>query len=279
MNTQKHLLGINVLANSAEPDEKLISYIRRAGFDACFTGWSEDASVMDACADAVAREGLIYQSIHAPFHKVSRLWEDEGEEGEAYLSMLLSCLRDCKRLGVPIMVTHPIIGMDRHNPTELGVRRYAALVEEAERLGVCVAFENLEGEEYLALLMERLGDSSAVGFCWDTGHELCYNDSKDMLSLYGKKLVATHLNDNMGRTDPTVNITWHDDAHMLPLDGIADWAGIMARLRRERYEGILTFELKIANNPGRHTNDAYQAWSTEEFYRKAFERAKQVAQL
>ena len=279
MKMQKHLLGINVLSNSAEPDEKLISYIRSVGFDACFTGWSEEAPVMDARADAIAREGLIYQSIHAPFHKVSRLWEDEGEEGEAYLSMLLACLRDCKRLGVPIAVVHPIIGMDRHNPTELGVRRYAVLVEEAEKLKVRVAFENLEGEEYLALLMERLGDSSAVGFCWDTGHELCYNDGKDMLSLYGKKLIATHLNDNMGRTDPTVNITWLDDAHMLPLDGIADWAGIMARLRREKYEGVLTFELKVANNPGRHTNDAYQNWSAEEFYRNAFERAKQVSQL
>jgi sugar phosphate isomerase/epimerase len=176
-------------------------------------------------------------------------------------------------------VVHPIIGMDRHNPTELGVRRYATLVEEAERLGVCVAFENLEGEEYLALLMERLGNSSAVGFCWDTGHELCYNDGKDMPALYGKKLVATHLNDNMGRTDPTVNITWHDDAHMLPFDGIADWQGIMNRLRREKYDGILTFELKVANNPGRHTNDAYQTWSAEEFYQKAFERAKRVSQL
>ena len=134
MNIQKRLLGINVLANSAEPDEKLISYIRRAGFDACFTGWSEDAFVMDARADAVAREGLIYQSIHAPFHKVSRLWEDEGEEGEAYLSMLLSCLRDCKRLDVPIMVTHAFIGFEKHEPTDFGLKRFEKVVAEAEKL-------------------------------------------------------------------------------------------------------------------------------------------------
>ena len=40
------------------------------------------------------------------------------------------------------MVTHPIIGMDRHSPTELGVRRYATLVEEAERLGYDITFIN-----------------------------------------------------------------------------------------------------------------------------------------
>jgi sugar phosphate isomerase/epimerase len=276
---KNHLLGINVLGKSSEPDENLISYIRSAGFDACFTGWSEDASVMDARANAIAKEGLIYQSIHAPFSKAWRIWEEEGEGGDASVAQLIECLRDCKRLNVPIAVVHPIIGMERHQPTELGVRRFAAIIEEAERLGVRVALENLEGEEYLALIMERLGASSAVGFCWDTGHELCYNDSKDMLALYGKKLIATHLNDNMGRTDPTVNITWHDDAHMLPFDGIADWQGIMNRLRRENYQGILTFELKTANNPGRHTHDAYQGWSDEEFYRNAFERAQRVSQL
>lgn len=278
MNEQKKLLGINLLPIFEEPTENLVSYIRQAGFDACFTGWSEDFDA-DKTAQIISREGLIYQSIHAPFHKIWQIWEDEGEEGEAHIARLCKCLGDCKRIGVPIMVTHPIIGMEKHTPTELGVRRFATLVEEAERLGVCIALENLEGEEYLALLMERLGKSSAVGFCWDTGHELCYNGGKDMLSLYGKKLIATHLNDNMGRTDPTVNITWHDDAHMLPLDGVADWTGIMDRLRRERYEGILTFELKPFNNPGRHTHDAYAGWSAEEFYRHAYERAKRVSEL
>ena len=274
----KKQLGINVSVGYDEPYERLFSYIRQAGFDACFTPWNEDSPV-EAWAKAIAKEGLIYQSIHAPFHKVSCLWEDEGDEGEAYLAMLLRCLRDCAGAGVPIMVTHPIIGMDRHNPTELGVARFSRLVEEAERLGVTVALENLEGEEYLALLMERLGHSSAVGFCWDTGHEMCYNDCKDMPALYGKKLVATHLNDNMGRTDPTVNITWHDDAHQLPFDGVADWKGIVSRLRRENYEGILTFELKLKNNPGRHTHDAYQEWSAEEFFTHAYERARRVAEL
>lgn len=276
---KKQLLGMNVLSGWGESFESSVSYLRQAGFDACFTLWEPDLAVMDLRANTVAKEGLIYQSLHAPFHKVSCLWEDEGEAGDAYLAQLLSCLRDANRLGIPIVVVHPIIGMDRHTPTELGARRYAKLVEEAERLKVCVAFENLEGEEYLALLMERFGDSSAVGFCWDTGHELCYNDAKDMPALYGKKLVATHLNDNMGRTDPTVNITWHDDAHMLPFDGIADWTGIMSRLRRENYQGILTFELKPTNNPGRHTHDAYASWTMEDFYRHSFERALRVAAL
>lgn len=279
MKKQNRLLGMNVLKDKELSFEESTALLKQAGFDACFTLWDPDPAVMEMRVNAVTKTGLIYQSLHAPFRDVFCMWEDEGEVGDAYLGMLTDCLRDCKRFNAPIMVTHSIIGMERHTPTELGVRRFSALVEEAERLGVTVAFENLEGEEYLALLMERLGNSSAVGFCWDTGHELCYNGGKDMPALYGKKLVATHLNDNMGRTDPSVNITCLDDAHMLPFDGVADWKGIMERLRREGYEGILTFELKIANCPGRNTNDAYLAWSLEEFYRQAYERACRVASL
>lgn len=81
--------------------------------------------------------------------------------------------------------------------------------------------------------MHDLGGSPAVRFCWDTGHEMCYNFSQDMMGLYGDKLVATHFNDNMGMADPNV-VTWHDDAHLLPFDGIADWAGIMQRINRHR---------------------------------------------
>ena len=127
---KKQLLGINLPGSLKDPFDHLISCVRGAGFDACFTLWSEDSPVTE-WAEIIAREGLIYQSIHAPYHKIWMLWEDESEEGDAQLATLISCLRDCKKVGVPIMVTHPVIGMDRHTPTDLGVRRYAALVEEA----------------------------------------------------------------------------------------------------------------------------------------------------
>ena len=44
-----------------------------------------------------------------------------------------------------------------------------------------------------------------------------------MLALYGEKLICTHLNDNLGIKDFEGKTTWHDDLHLLPFDGIADW--------------------------------------------------------
>jgi len=113
--------------------------------------------------------------------------------------------------------------------------------------------------------MDTLFSSPAAGFCIDTGHEMCYNRSEDMIGKYGRngKLFCTHLNDNLGITGP--EIFWHDDAHLLPFDGIADWEGIVRRLKSVEYDGILTLELTTVNKPGRNTHDRYASLSPLEF--------------
>lgn len=273
---KKHLLGVNLEAVAGVSAEEAIPLVASAGFDACFLSWSSASSV-EACAERIAQSGLILQSIHGPFRKVEALW-DEGDEGERYTDEMIGCLRDCARFDVPVMIVHPIKGMDKHTPNELGLTRFARLVEEAEKTSVRLAFENVEGIEYLDAVMNRFGDSRSVGFCWDTGHEMCYNFSEDVMAKYGDKLIATHFNDNMKMHDASV-VTWHDDLHLLPFDGKADWQGIMERIARHGYEGILTFELTTKNKPDHRYHDAYAVWTAEEFYAKAFERARRVAEL
>lgn len=273
---KQYLLGINVGAGYAMPETELIRTVASVGFDACFVNWTTELP-LEACAEQIAKSGLIFQSIHGPFRKVETLWE-EGDEGESYTDVMISCLRDCHRFDVPVMIVHPIKGMDKHTPNELGISRFARLIEEAEKTNVKLAFENVEGIEYLDAIMDRFGDFSSVGFCWDTGHEMCYNFSEDVMAKYGDKLIATHFNDNLGMEDPNV-VTWRDDLHLLPFDGTADWQGIMNRVARHGYEGILTFELTIKNKPDKHYHDAYATWSAEEFYARAYERARRVAAL
>ena len=55
-------------------------------------------------------------------------------------------------------------------------------MEKAKEYGIRIAFENTEGEEFLFALMEYFKDDAAVGFCWDSGHEMCYSYGKDLLS-------------------------------------------------------------------------------------------------
>lgn len=250
--------------------EDEIAMIAKAGWDGIFTGWSDSAPIGE-WARIAAAHGLYYQSLHAPFTRANLMWEP-GMAGEEVTDELCRCLDACAQNGIPIAVAHAFIGFDTHDPNEWGIRRFSRAAAYAKDVGVMLALENTEGEEYLALLMASLSDNPAVGFCIDTGHEMCYNRSRDLITKYGDRLIATHLNDNMGITDDA-DITWLDDSHLLPFDGIGDWPGIAARLDAVGFDGPLTFELTSKNKPQRTTHDRYAAWSHEDFIAAAFERA------
>jgi sugar phosphate isomerase/epimerase len=62
-------------------------------------------------------------------------------------------------------------------------------------------------------------------------------------------------------------------------DGIADWKGIMFRIRATDYDGPLMCELTFGNKPGKNTHDGYAAMGHETFYAFALERARAIAAL
>lgn len=253
-----------------------IRLFKQVGFDGFFTGWDERLAEYRAVADAV---GMIYQSIHAPFGRANVIWQDT-DAGRAETDALIRCVRDAAAVSVPIVVVHPFIGFDGpEEPTEIGLKHFGEVVTAAAEAGVQIAFENVEGETYLAALMERFAASPAVGFCWDSGHELCYNRGKDMLALYGDRLIATHLNDNLGVSRFDGEIFWTDDLHLLPFDGIHDWKDVADRLNACGYDDILTFELNQVSKPERHENDKYQKMPIEAYITACYERACRVAYL
>ena len=252
-----------------------IRVIAETGWDGIFTGWSGKGSLKEFAEEA-EKNGLYYQSVHAPFGGAAKLW-DEGTAGDDEVNRLTDCLRDTADIGVDLVIMHAIIGFDKFTPTELGVCRFKKLFDEAERLGIKIALENTEGECYLEKLMEASKGRQNVGFCIDTGHEMCYNYSKDLIGKYSGRVIATHLNDNMKITGD--RITFHDDAHMMPFDGLADWQGIADRLKSAGYEGPLTFELTQYPKPDKHTHDIYQSLDDRQFIELAFEKAKKFREM
>lgn len=259
------------------PETEQIRLFKQIGFDGFFAGWQPgcDFAPLRAVADEL---GMIFQSVHAPFTKMRDMWYP-SDETETAVAELIQCLNDCAANGVPLMVTHAFIGFEDHEPTGFGLQNYARVVAEAERLGVKIAFENTEGEEYLAALMEAFKDSPAVGFCWDTGHQMCYNHSTDMMALYGDRLLGTHINDNLGCRDYNGKIFWHDDLHLLPFDGIADWQANAKKIKESGFAGPLTFELNILSKPNRHENDPYGRMELVDYLTQAYIRACRVAAL
>ena len=267
-------LIINDIAFDMTLPEK-IEKTALAGWDGMFTGWDREKGNKHIAA-LIKDAGLIYQSIHAPFEHCDRLWEKDrvADDEEA---MLTKCLQDASDAGVGIVVMHAIIGMDKNTPNETGVERFYRLAEKALHLGVKIAVENTEGESYLDAVINALNGHPAIGYCIDTGHEMCYNHCHDIIGRFGRKIIATHLNDNMKMTGE--KLTWLDGSHMMPFDGLADWQSIVLRLKKAEYTGPLTFELVPVNRPGRHTHDIYSALSPDEFLSLALTKAKKLRQL
>ena len=272
-------LCLGIIEGFDMPYTEQVRLMKNAGFEAFFIDDCNRHAPVDELVALAKTLGMEIPSYHAPFSKSYEMWKSSGN-GENAKNELLDCLEVCARHEIPVMVTHAFIGYDDSLASEeAGIERYGAVADRAEQLGITLALENTEGEEYLDILMKAFADKKSVGFCWDTGHELCYNYSKDMAALYGNRLVCTHLNDNLGVSDFSGIRTWLDDLHLLPFDGINDWESIAKRLVAAEYSAPLSFELSIKSKPDRFDNDAYRIMKPELYFAAAYNRACRVATL
>lgn len=272
----QHKLCINAEVVAESNIEKRLTLIKNAGFEAFFAAYGNNLKEYREYADKL---GIEFLFVHAPFGTVEKMWET-GEMAENAVNELLNCNRDCAEIGINLVVVHAYKGFEPNaGPNETGIENFRKVVEDAKARNIKIAFENTEGEEYLAALMNAFKDYDNVGFCWDTGHEQCYNYGKDMTALYGGRLLCTHINDNLGVSRFDGKTFWTDDLHLLPFDGITDWKSVADRLNACGYNGVLTFELVRKSKPNRHENDFYAKMTDEEYLAQAYVRACRVAML
>ena len=269
-------IGINVGLGFDLDQIEMLRRIKAVGFDAAFLSWKEGCALAEWKAESDAL-GLEIPFIHAPFSKIEKIWEDD-ELGDVALQTQLRCVEDCAKNGLYTVVCHIYKGFDKEEiPTEIGFARLKTLLDRAQELGVRVAVENTEGDAYLDAVLERFWEHPALGFCIDSGHELCYNRGRDLITRYGDRLIATHLDDNLGISGES--IFWHDDLHLLPWDGVVDFEGVAKRLQSVGFDGTLMFELTVKSKPNRHENDAYLAMGCDAYLQEAYRRAVRFAKL
>ena len=273
----KQKIGISIDNHYPIPLGEVVKMLKGIGFDAVSPVW-ESGEKLSGIATAAAECGLILQSLHAPFGKAADMWSGDDTLRSSAKGELLSALDACAKYQIPVMVVHTWIGFDyKFDDKALCFDAFEEVVAKAKAYGIKIAFENTEGEEYLAALMEHFENDDTVGFCWDSGHEMCYNHSRDLLAEYGDRLIMTHLNDNLGISRFDGRIFWTDDLHLLPYDGIADWDYNIKRLKSAHRLEILNFELNIGSKPDRHENDIYGQMSLEQYFTEAYKRACKIA--
>jgi sugar phosphate isomerase/epimerase len=256
---------------------EILKIIKNVGFEAISPAWKSNADLVQILNTA-NELGLEVQSLHAPFGKAADMWSREADIYTPVKNELLEIIASCADLKIPVMVVHAWIGFDyKFEKESLYYENFDEIVSYAKKKNLQIAFENTEGGEYLGALMEHFENNDTVGFCWDSGHEMCYNYFEDLLAKFGDRLIMTHLNDNLGISRFDGKIFWTDDLHLLPFDGVADWDYNIARLQKSQHMPILNFELSINSKPNRHENDVYMQMTPEQYFTEAYKRACKIA--
>ena len=272
-------LGFSLQPQYSLPTADVIALLAASGFSAVSPVWSPelDLAALDACVRA---HNMTIQSLHAPHRGIPLLWQPDDELSIEVQKNILACIRACGQFQIPRMVIHGWQGLIYTFPTEpLDFRFFDRMVDYARQQGVCIAFENLEGEEYLEALLIRYRDQPHIGYCWDSGHDHCYPHNLDFLAEFGDRLIMTHLNDNLGLRDPAGIPSGDDDLHFLPYDGNIDWNSTMQRLKGAAKQEILNFEIKLRTKDADPADLLYARLSPEHFFRTAGDRARRIAQL
>lgn len=272
----KQKIGISVDNSYSIPTVDVVRIIKSVGFDAISPVWQANSNLSEI-VNVARQNNLIIQSLHAPYENAADMWNDDST-GVAAKNELLAALLSCVQLDIPVLVVHTWIGFEyKFDKTNLNYIYFDEIVSYAKEHNIKIAFENTEGEEYLFALMEHFEDNDTVGFCWDSGHEMCYNHSQDLLAKYGSRIIMTHINDNLGISSFDGKTFWTDDLHLLPYDGIADWDYNIERLKKSKHLDVLNFELKIKSKPNRHENDTYGEMDLEMYFAEAYKRACRIA--
>ena len=253
-------LGIMMHSIGKLSDEEYIRLISERGFRSTFTGMFATDGEQAALAELLAKHGVTYENLHAPFGHINDIWLDKAE-GHEMLRELMDCVDRCAAAGVPLMVVHLSSGMNPPSITDIGRTRFACLVEYAARKQVKIAFENQRKLANLAWAMEFFSPD-VVGFCWDFGHENCFTPGKEYMPLFGNRLIATHIHDN--------SCQYNADNHWLPFDGSADFDRFARQLKASGFEGSLMLELNGAQ-------EKYRALSVEEYLDRAADAARRLA--
>ena len=141
---------------------------------------------------ALKNANITVDNFHAPFKKQNTIWEN-SDAGEDMLASHLQSVDLCVEHGVSLIVAHVSNGRPMPQLSEIGLDRFDRFMAYAKKKGVLVAFENHRFVENVQFIMERYPDA---GFCLDTSHENGFTPGVRYMSMWGERLVATHLSDN-----------------------------------------------------------------------------------
>lgn len=183
-------------------------------------------------ADDIVAAGLEIENVHGPMTFVNEMWIP-GSEGDEVAKRWISEMELCASIGVKRIVYHVSAGNNYPPIHQCGIDRFSRMAEAAERLDIDMCLENQRFFHFIDYIYANI-DSNHLKFCYDSGHEACFSQTKLALPKYRNRLAALHLHDNDG--------VYNHDQHLFPGSSTGvDWDYVRKNL--EGYNGRICLEL------------------------------------
>lgn len=262
LSTSHGIVKGDYVTNPLASFDRCFSLLKQAGYDRVdisFWGLSVPNSWFDRpdWEKTVAEIGELSQKHGLPVYQThgntysGKEWDDPAYPLHDFqLKSNLRAIRGTAMLGGKWVVLHPMnLPHDAlYSPAkakEANLRYLAPFIEEAKRVGVGIAVENMVdfrghrrrycgGNIYELIDLADTINDPAVGICLDTGHaNIGGVESAAAIREIGSRLKALHINDNHAGDA---------DEHLFPYFGTIDWTAASTALRDIGYEGDFAYE-------------------------------------
>ena len=198
----------------------------------CVGGAKEE----EAWAELVRARGLALLG-HGPNEGDPR---DLAHLADKTLPKFRAALEAARRLGATLLTIHFNVD-SRWLPPETVAGKIELLNRIADwgaELGVQVNVENLS--EGAADLEKALLEVPGLGLTLDVGHAMLTHRTStapEIIARLFDRITHLHLHDNHGGKSP------RDDLHLIPGEGVVDFAGLFRALKAKGYDRTATLEL------------------------------------
>lgn len=257
-------MNIGICIVRGVPLEVQIKYLLENGVYRTFI--SSEYEDFDAAIEKLSENGITCETLHAPFNKINDMWSLNFIAANRMLRRLMDAVDKCARYSIPVSVVHLSSGRPMPRINRRGIRRFDRLMKYAEEKGVTIAYENQRYLENISFFMDR---HTSAGFCYDVGHENGFTHDIMFMEHFGDRLCALHVHDN--------RCGINTDDHMIPFDGKIDYNYFAQYIAESDFNG--TMMLEISRRPKVNGDYMYTDISNAEYYRRAAEAARRLADM
>ena len=186
--------------------------------------------------DLLSKRGMHVRDVHGthgkdPHGPQGMCWSTNEDDRQTGVQLIRNRIDLTEALGGSVLTLHVSSASTDAKMTAI-YRTMQAAERYARQHHVRIALENMHYPSYLnhevirTLLREF--DSEVVGVCFDTGHGNCLPNGIDFAREFNDRIIAIHLNDNLGAVNN--NATDEDarvaDKHTLLYSGTVNWSQI-----------------------------------------------------